>query len=391
MIVTEILSRFQGVRQRGKGWLALCPAHDDHEPSLSIGLSGDKILVRCRAGCQTNTVLEKAALSMKDLFGDSPRASNGQHHARRIVRTFDYCDEAGTVLFQVVRYEPKEFRQRRPDGPDWIWNMKDARRVLYRLPALLADPAQLIVVHEGETACEAAIAAGLPGCHTTTSGGASNGHLTDLSPCIGRHVVICADLDDAGEHYATTLAARLLTIGATSVKIVRWPEVPEHGDAVEWLQNGGTPAQFDLLCEQAREEEQEVPEADNSFRAYRPGPLHESNFHPLQASELLAEVPEPVEWVIEDFLPTGSLGLIAGKPKEGKTTLVYELCVKVAQGLPFLGRTTKKGGALILAVEEHRRDVTLRLQGLGAEGLDGLYVHVGALAPTPTFFTELLT
>ncbi|MEO7863583.1 MAG: AAA family ATPase [Nitrospirales bacterium] len=129
----------------------------------------------------------------------------------------------------------------------------------------------------------------------------------------------------------------------------------------------------------------------NSIRAYRPGPLHESNFKPVQASELLAEVPEPTEWILEDYLATGSLGLIAGKPKEGKTTLIYEAAVKVAQGLPFLGRPTRKGGVLILAVEEHRRDVKLRLQNLGAEGLDGLYVHVGALAPTANFFAELLT
>ena len=141
---------------------------------------------------------------------------------------------------------------------------------------------------------------------------------------------------------------------------------------------------------QKRGEEHAGPEADNSFRAYRPDPLHTSNFKPLQASELLAEVPEPTEWILEDYLATGSLGLIAGKPKEGKTTLVYELAVKVTQGLPFLGRTTQQGGVLILAVEEHRRDVKMRLQNLGAEGLDGLYIHIGALSPTPTFFTELL-
>ena len=133
----------------------------------------------------------------------------------------------------------------------------------------------------------------------------------------------------------------------------------------------------------------EIAGAD-SISAYRPGPLHESNFKPMQASELLAEVTVPTEWILEDYLATGSLALIAGKPKEGKTTLIYELAVRVAQGQTFLGRTTRQGGVLILAVEEHQRDVKLRLQNLGAEGLDGLYVHVGALSPTPTFFAELL-
>ena len=102
-------------------------------------------------------------------------------------------------------------------------------------------------------------------------------------------------------------------------------------------------------------------------------------------------MPEPTEWILEDYLATGSLALLAGKPKEGKSTFIFELCVKLAQGQPFLGRTTLKGGVLVLAVEEHRRDVKMRLQNLGAEGLDGLYIHVGALSPSPTFFAELLT
>jgi len=129
---------------------------------------------------------------------------------------------------------------------------------------------------------------------------------------------------------------------------------------------------------------------DISFLAYRPGGLPETIFNPKRACDFLAEVPEPTEWILEDFLALESLGLIAGKPKEGKTTLVYELCVKVARGQSFLERTTRKGGVLILAVEEHQRDVKMRLDNLGAEGLDNLYIHVGALTPTPTFFAGLL-
>ncbi len=39
--------------------------------------------------------------------------SNGKPH---IVATYDYRDERGTLLYQSVRYEPKDFRQRRPSG-----------------------------------------------------------------------------------------------------------------------------------------------------------------------------------------------------------------------------------------------------------------------------------
>ena len=82
------------------------------------------------------------------LNGNQPAASWG-----RIVETYDYVDESGKVLFQVVRYEPKTFRQRRPDGPDrWHWSVKDARQVPYRLPELIEDIAQhhTIIIVEGE-------------------------------------------------------------------------------------------------------------------------------------------------------------------------------------------------------------------------------------------------
>ena len=68
---------------------------------------------------------------------------------RRIVQTYEYTDAAGNVVFQTVRYEPKDFRQRRPDGKGgWIWNLQEIQPVLYRLPEVMA--ADHIVIFEGE-------------------------------------------------------------------------------------------------------------------------------------------------------------------------------------------------------------------------------------------------
>lgn len=80
---------------------------------------------------------------MSDLFAEKPKT------ASRIVTTYDYTDEAGQLLFQTVRLDPKDFRQRRPDGKSWIWNLNGTRRVLYRLPELLATTGNVYVV-EGE-------------------------------------------------------------------------------------------------------------------------------------------------------------------------------------------------------------------------------------------------
>ena len=67
------LSHFSGVRHtQGDRWMACCPAHDDHHPSLSIRFESDRILIHCFAGCSTNAILESVGLTLADLFFDVP-------------------------------------------------------------------------------------------------------------------------------------------------------------------------------------------------------------------------------------------------------------------------------------------------------------------------------
>jgi hypothetical protein len=54
-------------------WAAKCPAHDDRSPSLSIGEGTDgRVVLICRAGCDTPAVLSAAGLSWRDLFSGPP-------------------------------------------------------------------------------------------------------------------------------------------------------------------------------------------------------------------------------------------------------------------------------------------------------------------------------
>ena len=96
-----------------------------------------------------------------------------------------------------------------------------------------------------------------------------------------------------------------------------------------------------------------------------------------------------MDWILDDYLPAGGLVIIAGKPKEGKTTLSYELAVKVAKGLPFLNRQTRLAGVLILGLEEHPRDMRIRLRNLGAEGVTNLHVNPHQLNPSLNTFNEI--
>lgn len=64
------LAQALGGRKAGTAWMARCPAHEDHEPSLSISnATGDKVLVHCHAGCDQVRVI--AALRGRGLWADN--------------------------------------------------------------------------------------------------------------------------------------------------------------------------------------------------------------------------------------------------------------------------------------------------------------------------------
>ena len=94
---------------------------------------------------------------------------------RREVAQHPYVDENGTLLFQVLRYEPKEFLQRRPDGNGgWIWNVQGVRQVPYHLPELneaLANEHMILIV-EGEKDADNLWKLGVPA--TTNAQGAGH-------------------------------------------------------------------------------------------------------------------------------------------------------------------------------------------------------------------------
>ena len=67
--VHELLDRLHKVRRTGGGWTALCAAHYDREPSLSINEGDDgRILLYCHAGCPTESVLTTLDMTFRDLF-----------------------------------------------------------------------------------------------------------------------------------------------------------------------------------------------------------------------------------------------------------------------------------------------------------------------------------
>src|SRR5262249_50030926 len=161
--VDRVLEKLEGVVSSydGKHWSAFCPVHEGdgqpHSRSLSVG-AGDNggVLIKCHYGCATEDIVAAIGLKMSDLFEPREEGANGQ---ARIVKCYSYFDESGCLVFQSVRYLPKNFKQRRPkvlnprddDPSDWEWNLNGVRRVIYRLPGVLAAEAgRVVFVCEGE-------------------------------------------------------------------------------------------------------------------------------------------------------------------------------------------------------------------------------------------------
>lgn len=236
----KLLNSLGGVKELGdQKWQACCPAHDDNRASLSITETTDgTVLVKCHAGCPTTDVLAGVGMNLADLF---PRhQSNGHANGQsRIVDEYTYRDIGGELLFQVVRFDPKGFRQRRPkDGGGWEWRVKGTKIVPYRLPELAAaDTEKTVFVVEGEKDVDRLRSLGM--IATCNAGGAGKWRDEHASYLAGRRMVIVPDNDDAGLKHAQQVA-KSLAGRAASVKIVAIPGLPDKGDISDWLDGGGT-------------------------------------------------------------------------------------------------------------------------------------------------------
>jgi hypothetical protein len=139
-------------------------------------------------------------------------------------------DAAGVLIYQVLRLEPKGFRQRRPDGNGgWIWEL-DERRVLYHWSELLKYPNGTVFICEGEKDADRVTALGH--CATTVAAGKWTEEC--VTALAGRDVIILEDNDDAGRAKALT-AAQALRRTAKTIRIVSLPDLTDKGDVSDWL------------------------------------------------------------------------------------------------------------------------------------------------------------
>ncbi len=242
MTISQILSQLADVRQSGGGWTARCPAHEDKRNSLSITEGSDGcILVKCFANCTFEGICAATGWKPSDLFVQpNGNGNRTRKSSPRIVAEYNYRDERGELLYQKIRYQPKDFRVRRPDGNGgWISNLHGVRPVLYRLPEVTAASEVLFV--EGEKDADAGKALGIT---STTSGAVGSWRAEFAESLRGKRIAIIPDSDLPGRKHAQRVAASLVG-KAESVKVL---ELPGVKDLSAWLERGGTrEALLDLI------------------------------------------------------------------------------------------------------------------------------------------------
>jgi RecA-family ATPase len=393
----QTLARLLGGTINGDQILAPGPGHSSIDKSLSV-----KLDVNAPDGFVVNTFSPKddpiaCRDYVREKVGLAPFQPNGRKHQQlsedfikaavmaaatgqsysskakgHIVATYAYTDANGKLLYQALRYEPKDFRQRRPDGNGgWIWKLND-HRVLYRWPELLKFPDATVFVTEGEK--DANRVAELGHCTTCVAAG----KWTDdcIKALAGRDVVILEDNDAAGREKALE-AAQVLHGTANTIRIVSLPDLPDKGDVSDWLDaNPHNAKKFVDVCfnaplwntadtetETACTEGDNVtirPKTDQHSRADKSEPEKHPSLPFINLSNWDNEPVPDQDWIVRDRIPCRQSVLFSGEGAAGKSTLQLQLSAAHVLARDWLGTLPEPGPAIYIDAEDdgnvlHRR------------------------------------
>jgi len=313
----------------GEEYKATCPFHEDKEPSFNFsnqtgqyfchgcGKKGDAIHFYAKINdLKTKQDFGKILKGIANDFG-IPYEEQKAH----IEKTYDYADAEGRLLYQTVRMNPKDFRQRRPgNNGNWTWNFKGIDPVLYQLPALRA--ASEVIICEGEKDVDNLMDLGLTA--TTCPMGAKkwrpeyNEYLKD------KDIVLIPDNDLEGKEHMAQVAISL-DGQAKSLKLIELPDLPSKGDVSDFI------AKFDDK-EEAAEKLSIMIEGAGPYEAPKKATIEDAI---LQAKDFTALNIPPKKKLLDPWLTEQSITLISGWRGTGKTWLALSILDAVSKGLSF--------------------------------------------------------
>lgn len=270
----------------------------------------------------------------------NPARSNNKPHLsiakEHISAEYSYLDERGRLVFQALRYEPKNFKQRRPDGKGgWVWSIQDVPLVPFHLPELLRSNHDAIVfIPEGEKDVLALEHIGLAA--TTNAMGAGKWREEYNHYLKGRHVVLLPDNDKPGIEHAQSIFNGLQNIAA-SIKILKLPGLKDKGDVSDWLATGGTREKLESLL------------------------------LPVTSGVKFSDIQEkPIKWLWDGWIPRGKITMEDGMPDQGKTLTALDIGARVTREAIMPDGTTGVQGAFIVVAAEDDAADTIKPRLLAA-------------------------
>lgn len=254
-----------------------------------------------------------------------------------ILQIYEYKDEKGELLFECVRFTPKAFRQRRPDGAgEYIWNLKGIRRVLYQLPELIKGEDPTFIV-EGEKDVDNLREWGLTATCCPMGAEKWKSQAKEYNPFFkGRSVVIIPDNDEEGERHLDQVASSLQGT-ARNINVLR---LPGANDFSEWRDKDkdNTEEKFLILASEAPEFKkkgllQKAPLTSNIPEKIEEKPERIFITGRQLVKEKVKELPAPVKKGL--FVPQ-RYTILAASDGEGKTLFCSQLSLSAITGTTFL-------------------------------------------------------
>jgi hypothetical protein len=323
----------------------------DHETDEGGGLLD--LIVR-----ETRCPISDAPAWLKDhgfeLDNERPRSNgpNGKKSQRRIDKIFPYVDLNGQLLFEVVRYFPKDFRQRKPDGKGgYVWKLQDIKLVPYHLPEIAEAIAldHTIFVVEGEKCVDLLWSYGIPAtCNPMGAGKWTD----DLTPYFASaDVIVIGDYDPQKQHPRTKewmyhddgrpilpgqdhalKVAEALNVTASRVRVLdlaeHWDEIKPKNDIADWFATGASVELFHALVDHSVDWTPELtlrfpePQSIPPLFPYKPRPF--------------TQIP-PRQWLHAKHYIRRHVVMTVAPGGYGKSSLLLLNAIELATGRGLIG------------------------------------------------------
>jgi hypothetical protein len=300
------------------GWYkTICPLHDDKKPSLGIkDMEKGMVGFNCLAGCDSKLLAEYFNEKGFQVYEDKEEKMQPvQKEKVKEICRYQYISTEGELLFEKIRFEPKNFTIVNPHG----YGDGGHKGALYNAQNLNYIDGKVIYIVEGEKDVDTLTELGLLAC---TSGGAStwpdkNNHLFK-----GAIVRIIPDNDNPGREYAKKVRESLESV-AEKVKVMYCPD--SYKDVSEWVGDGACANDIEAI-----------------FNVHK--------FKTISFDSLL-KLDMKTEWLVKDYFEENSLCQIFGAPGSGKSFFALDMAYCIAAGIPFFGKPVKKSNVLFIAGE----------------------------------------